>query len=246
MAFRKNTTYMYQPGKTFKVSRSGIDSFMSCKKCFYLNKRKNIKDIGMPGFSLNSAVDELLKKEFDFHRENKTSHPHMDKIDRNMIPFQHQDLEMWRNNFKGVQYHHKETDLIITGAIDDVWIDVDTDELIVVEYKSTSTTYEISLDDGTPWKEGYKRQIDIYQWLLKMNGFKVSNDSYFIYVNGLKTPDKFDNTLHFETNILHYSGSTEWVEPKILEIKELLDNETVPDSNESCDTCSYVTSVNSV
>ena len=57
---------MYKPGKTFKVSRSGIDSFMSCKKCFYLNKRKNIKDIGMPGFSLNSAVDELLKKEFDF------------------------------------------------------------------------------------------------------------------------------------------------------------------------------------
>ena len=43
-----------------------------------------------------------------------------------------------------------------------------------------------------------------------------------------------------------YSGSTEWVEPKILEIKELLDNETVPDSNENCDTCSYVSSVNSV
>ena len=308
MAFRKNDTYKYQQGKTFKISRSGIDSYLNCKKCFYLNKVKNIKDIGIPGFLLNSAVDELLKKEFDVHREDKTPHRLMGK---NMIPYQHEDLEKWRNNFEGISYHHKETDLIITGAIDDVWINKDTNELVIVEYKSTSTQekiypkswwinskdlpsewlenenknficpickskvfdnrndkasakspdfkcsnnkncggirnfgqYEVSLDDK--WKDGYKKQIEIYQWLFKMNNFKVSKDSYFVYANGLKSEDKFNDKLCFDTRAMIYRGSTDWVEKTIFEIKTLLEQNTIPQNNPECDTCSYVESVNSL
>jgi len=243
MAKRKNNTYKYEKGKSFKVSRSGIDSFIKCPRCFYINKVLNIKDIGGPGFSLNSAVDELLKKEFDYYREKKAPHPITKTINRTIIPYQHEDLELWRNNFKGVSYHHKETDLIISGAVDDVWVEVETDKLIVVEYKSTSTSKEISLDDGTEWKEAYKRQIDIYQWLLRKNNFEVSDISYFVYVNGLKNLDMFDNTLHFETFLLEYTGSDEWVESVIFEIKNLLDMKSIPKSNENCETCSYVQSV---
>ena len=60
MAIRKNNTYKYETGKTFKLSRSGIDSFIKCQRCFYLNKVGNIKDIGMPAFSLNSNHDDLF------------------------------------------------------------------------------------------------------------------------------------------------------------------------------------------
>ena len=245
MAFRKNKTFMYDPQKEFKLSRSGIDSFMHCKRCFYFNKKLNIKDIGMPAFSLNSACDGLMKKELDLCREKGEPHPYMESIDRNMIPFQHEDMETWRNNFKGLQYHHEETNLIITGAIDDIWIDIDTEELVVVEYKTTSTSKEISLHDGTKWKEAYRRQIDIYQWLLKMNGFKVADDSIFLYSNALKTPEKFNDTLKFETFVLEYKGSTDWVEGKIKEIKKVLDGDTIPESNEDCETCSYVESLSS-
>ena len=101
MAFRKNNTYKYESGNTFKLSRSGIDSFIKCKRCFYLNKVGNIKDIGMPGFSLNSAHDELMKKELDIYRENGEAHPYMESLKRNLIPFQHENIEDWRNNFKG-------------------------------------------------------------------------------------------------------------------------------------------------
>lgn len=243
MAKRKNNTYKYEKGKTFKISRSGIDSFIKCPRCFYLNKVLNIKDIGGPGFSLNSAVDELLKKEFDQYRINQKPHPITKKLNKNIIPYQHEDLELWRNNFKGVSYHHIETDLIISGAIDDVWLDTHTGQLIVVEYKSTSTSKEISLDDGTDWKEAYKRQIDIYQWLLRKNDFDVSNDSYFVYANGLKTPDAFNNNLQFETLLLDYQGSDEWVESVIIEMKSVLDLDTIPEHNENCETCSYVQSV---
>ncbi len=244
MAFRKNNTYKYESGKTFRLSRSGIDSFINCKRCFYLNKVGNIKDIGMPGFSLNSAHDELMKKELDIYREKAEAHPYMDSLERNLIPFKHENMENWRNNFKGITYHHEKTDLIITGAIDDVWIDTDTNELVIVEYKSTSTQNEIDLNDGTPWKEQYKRQIDIYQWLFKMNGFKVADDSFFLYSNGIKTLDRFNDVMEFETHVLEYKGSTEWVEDKIFEIKKVLDTQSIPQTTDGCDTCSYVESVN--
>ena len=93
----------------------------------------------MPGFSLNSAHDELMKKELDIYRDKAEAHPYMDSLERNLIPFKHENMEDWRNNKKGITYHHEKTDLVITGSVDDVWIDIDTDELIVVEYKSTST-----------------------------------------------------------------------------------------------------------
>ena len=243
MAFRKNNTYKYESGKTFKLSRSGIDSFIKCQRCFYLNKVGNIKDIGMPGFSLNSAHDELMKKELDIYREKAEAHPYMESLNKNLIPFQHEKMEEWRNNFKGIAYHHKKTDLIITGAIDDVWIDTDTNELVIVEYKSTSTQSEIDLNDGTPWKEQYKRQIDIYQWLFRMNGFEVSDDSVFLYSNGIKTAEKFNDVMNFKTYVLEYKGSTDWVEPKIIEIKKVLDQTSIPSLNEECETCSYVESV---
>ena len=244
MAFRKNNTYKYESGKTFRLSRSGIDSFINCKRCFYLNKVGNIKDIGMPGFSLNSAHDELMKKELDIYREKAEAHPYMDSLKRNLIPFKHESMEDWRNNRKGITYYHEKTDLVITGSVDDVWIDIDTDELIVVEYKSTSTQSEIDLNDGTPWKEQYKRQIDIYQWLFKMNGFKVADDSVFLYSNGIKTLDRFNDVMEFETHVLEYKGSTEWVEDKIFEIKKVLDTQSIPQTTYDCDTCSYVESVN--
>ena len=243
MTFRKNNTYKYESGKTFKLSRSGIDSFVNCQRCFYLNKVGNIKNIGMPAFSLNSAHDELMKKELDISREKAEAHPYMDNLDRNLIPLQHKNMEEWRNNRKGITYHHKKTNLIITGSVDDVWIDTDSNELVIVEYKSTSTQSEIDLNDGTPWKEQYKRQIDIYQWLFKMNGFPVADDSVFLYSNGLKTSRKFNDVMKFKTYVLEYKGSTEWVEEKIHEIKKVLDGKYIPEIKEECETCSYIVSV---
>lgn len=81
-----------------------------------------------------------------------------------------------------MQYLHEPTNLLITGAIDDIWVDP-KGRLLVVDYKSTSTTKEIDINDGTPWKDAYKRQMEIYQWLLEMNGFKVSDTGYWVYVN---------------------------------------------------------------
>ena len=133
MAIRSRNLYKPNQEKPFKLSRSKVDNFISCKRCFYIDRRLGVgHPPGFP-FNINSAVDELLKKEFDQYRQVGKPHPYMDNVDRNLIPYSHEKLDEWRENFKGVQYHHKaETNLIFTGAVDDLWLDKDTNEVVVV------------------------------------------------------------------------------------------------------------------
>ena len=150
---------------------------------------------GFP-FNLNSAVDNLLKNEFDYYRGIQKPHPYIEKLGLNAVPFQHENLDKWRHNFSGVIYQHKEFNLHLFGAIDDLWINLDTEELIVVDYKATSKGSEINLN--ADWQIGYKRQMEFYQYLLRNNGFKVSNTGYFVYCNGIREKEKFDEKLDFE------------------------------------------------
>ena len=242
MAFKKRN--LFKPNETLKLSRSGVELFMNCQKCFYLERKLNVKALSGFPFNLNSAVDELLKNEFDGYREKKLPHPYMNEINKNLIPFQHNDLDKWRANFTGVQFHHEKTDLLLTGAVDDVWIDLDTDELVVVDYKSTSSKDEVSLDKD--WQISYKRQMEFYQWLLRQNGFKVSNDGYFIYCNGIKDKSSFDQVLEFNVKVLHYEGNDTWVENILFEIQKTLMHDEMPENNPECDVCSYVKTRNEV
>ena len=77
---RKDSIYQKGSNKPFRVSRSKFSNFLDCKRCFYLDRAKGLKEPGMPGWSLNSAVDELLKKEFDILRKQKKPHPILKKI----------------------------------------------------------------------------------------------------------------------------------------------------------------------
>lgn len=235
----KRVRNLYNPksSEPFKISRSKIDMFIKCQRCFYLDRRLGIgQPPGYP-FSLNTAVDKLLKKEFDFHRAEGTPHPLMKAYGLEAVPFQHEKMDEWRDSLrKGITYLHPETNLIITGGVDDVWVNTDG-ELIIVDYKATSKEEEIT-ELNKAWQDGYKRQMEVYQWLFRKNGFKVSNTGYFVYCNGNSDKKAFDAKLEFDINVITYTGDDSWVEGKILEIKECLDGD-MPNSDPDCDFCNY-------
>jgi CRISPR/Cas system-associated exonuclease Cas4 (RecB family) len=242
----KRTKNIYNPKseQPFKISRSKVDNFVSCPRCFYIDRRLGVgHPPGFP-FNINSAVDELLKKEFDQYREKGVPHPYMESIDRSLIPFKHEKLDMWRENFKGVQYHHKETNLIFTGAVDDLWIDTDSNEVIVVDYKATSKNSEVTID--ADWQQGYRRQMDFYQWLLRKNKLDVSDIGYFVYCNGDKQRAAFENKVHFKVSVLEYRGEESWIESTIREMKKLLDQHNIPDFTKNCNYCTYTQDIISI
>lgn len=225
-------------GKNWKLSRSKIDFFHECPRCFYIDNKYGVSRPKMPAFTLNVAVDALLKKEFDIHRVNKTSHPLMKKYGVEAVPFSHPEIDSWRENFVGIQHKHEATGMLITGAIDDVWINP-AGELIVVDYKATSKDGKMDSLDDSDWREQYHRQLEVYQWLLRQKGFKVSPTGYFVYVNGQKDRATFDGKLEFEITLIPHIGDDSWIEKTLLNIKKCLDDKRCPSSSKTCDYCAY-------
>ncbi len=223
-------------GKKWRLSRSKIELFMSCPRCFYLDNKLGTKR--PPGYplNLNIAVDTLLKKEFDIHRANKTPHPIMTEFGVDAVPYQHKDIDKWRENFEGIDCLHKETGLVVSGAIDDIWVTTNG-ELIIVDYKATSKDGEVSLD--ADWQDGYKRQMEIYQWLFRQNGFKVSDTGYFVYVNAKTDVGAFDNKLEFDIKVLPYLGKDTWIESVLQNIKGCLKSGSIPKVGDDCEYCPY-------
>lgn len=235
----KREKNLYNPKSTqpFKLSRSKIELFMNCPRCFYLDRRLGVGAPPMFPYTLNSAVDTLLKKEFDLLRKSGSAHPLIKKYGVDAFPAHLAQLEEWRNNFKGVQVLDKPTNLLVFGAIDDLWQN-SHGEYLVVDYKSTSKPEEINALDKA-WQDGYKRQMEIYQWLLRGNGYKVINTGYFVYCNADTALEKFDGKLEFALTLIAYEGDDSWVSGTLKEIHKCLNSDTIPPSAEDCDLCAY-------
>lgn len=224
-------------GKNWKLSRSKIDLFLECARCFYLDNKLGVKRVpGFP-FSINSAVDYLLKQEFDAYRTRGEQHPLQKEYGIDARPMSHVELDEWRRNFGGIKYRHEPTGLLVTGAIDDLWIN-GQDEYIVVDYKATAKDEAVKELDKD-WQDGYKRQMEVYQWLLRQNGYQVSDTGYFVYCTGKMDRQAFDKRIDFDVNLIDYKGNDSWVEKVLLAIKKCLDSEMIPDSDKHCDHCAY-------
>ena len=60
-----NGKYIPDKDDFYKLSRSKVDFFLNCPRCFYIDRRLGINQPSGFPFNLNSAVDNLLKNEFD-------------------------------------------------------------------------------------------------------------------------------------------------------------------------------------
>jgi hypothetical protein len=244
LAIRKRNLFDPRSTELYPLSRSKLEDFMRCPRCFYIDRRLGVSPPSSPPFNINSAVDHLLKKEFDHYRRIGAPHPYMAKTGFDLIPFADERLDGWRDNFRGVRTQHKESGFEVFGAIDDLWYRPDADEVIVVDYKATSKDGQINLDSD--WQISYKRQMELYQWLLMRHGLPVSNLGYFVYCNGRRGEDGFYGAVKFDVNVVPYIGNQDWVEAALQGAKECLRSDRIPESASSCSMCEFLSSLRSV
>ena len=235
---------MPKKSNPLRLSRSRWDNFIKCPKCFYLKEKHNINPPSQPGHPINSRVDSLLKEEFDILRRKGKPHPIFKEYNLNFIPYNKLDpdvLAEYRNNFKGVQAKSKKTKYILFGSLDDLWFNLDTEEIVVLDYKATSNK---NLEDYTistkHYHKSYLRQLDFYAYLLKLNDYKVHKVGYWLICNAANENQKnFKNNINFKTSLLSYELKTDYIEQTLIELEKCLEKEKPPISGIDCDNCRW-------
>ena len=246
------------------ISRSKFDDFKKCPKCFYLEVIKGFMPPGTPQFTMNKKTDELLKKEFDFCREEGISHKFLKEKDlEHIIPYKNNEIakniygkvikksktdepykvmEAWRTNYHGVQARFKKENIVLYGSVDDIWLDTKNDKFIMVDYKSQANVKSVSQDTyfKDAYKSSYQTQLDFYAYLLKAQNIKkVSDDAYLYVVNARGLEQEFDNKLLFEPTLIRTKIKTDYLEDEIQNMIDTMNSTKIPDSNKSCNNCAY-------
>ena len=110
---RSRESSSYTPNQTtdFKISRGRFSNFLTCKRCFYLDRVKGLDPPGTPGWTLNETTDLLLKKEFDHCREKQRAHRLFGPNGlSHIVPFDHPEMDNWRSGRYLARYKHSTID----------------------------------------------------------------------------------------------------------------------------------------
>ena len=162
---------------TYKISPSSLNLMLGCPRCFWLQLVKGEKRPETPFPSLPSGMDKVLKEHFDRFMEKGELPPELKEQecahDGCKLFNDKEKLKIWRSNFKGIELLDKKSDILLHGAIDNILIK--GKNLIVLDYKTRG--YPLKEDTH----EHYITQMDIYNFLLRKNGYGTEDYTYLLF-----------------------------------------------------------------
>lgn len=160
---------------TFKLSPSSLNLMQECPRCFWLAQHKVFTRPAGIFPSLPSGMDSILKVHFDkFMRKGELPPELCNNTEcKNMKLFDNEEkLKTWRSNLKGISWTDKEGN-ILHGAVDNLLMK--GKKIIVLDYK----TRGFPLKEDTA--EHYQNQLDIYNFLLRKNGYETEDYAYLLF-----------------------------------------------------------------
>ncbi|MEM2130935.1 MAG: PD-(D/E)XK nuclease family protein [Candidatus Woesearchaeota archaeon] len=210
----------------YSLSPSTINLFLDCKKCFWLQFRKNLKRPEGIFPSLPSGMDRILKEHFDSYIDKKELPPVLKKHNVDASLFSDKELlNKWRDNRIGISFTD-ENGNILKGAIDNLLIK--GKKLIVLDYKTRG--YDVKEDTH----EHYVPQLNFYNLLFRKNGFETEDYSYLLFYH----PDKIvENIFLFHTHLVKIEVNIKEAEKIWKDALNLLEG-PMPKS-EDCEYCKY-------
>jgi hypothetical protein len=217
--------------KQIKLSPSSINLMIECPKCFWLQINKGIKRPSGAFPSLPSGMDKILKEHFDRFMVKGELPPELKKEDciKGCKLFDDKaKLDVWRSNFKGIEYVDEKSGIMLHGAVDNLL--VKGKKLIVLDYKTR----------GFPCKEDthehYQAQMDLYNFLLRKNGFDTEDYTYLLFYH----PDCVleSGEVVFCTTLIKIKTSVSDGEKLFKEAIKIIQGEE-PKSHQECEFCKW-------
>src|SRR3989338_2910295 len=214
--------------KQTKLSPSSLNLMLDCPRCFWLHLVKGIKRPSGAFPSLPSGMDKILKEHFDRFMKNGILPPELKNLQGYKLFDNEERLKVWRNNFKGISYVEEESGILLHGAIDNILMK--GKRLVVLDYK----TRGFPLKENT--HEHYQAQMDIYNFLLRKNGYKTEDYAYLLFYH----PNKVLETgeVVFNTDIVKMRTNSKQGEKVFLDAIKVLKGEE-PEANENCEYCHF-------
>ena len=164
-----------------------------------------------------------------------------------VVPYQHPDMDKWRDSLHhGLTARFEDTNIILTGGVDDIWQNTKNGKLILVDYKSqaNSAPLEPKTYLSDVYKHGYKVQIDFYAYLLQKMGFDVEDTAFFLVCNADRDADGFYGKMNFQEVLIPYLWKSNWIREQIVQMIKLLNDKKAPKANSSCKNCAYTKQAN--
>jgi len=216
------------------LSPSTLELMKECPRCFWLHFNKKIKRPEQIFPSLPSGMDRILKKHFDNFMEIDKLPPELERYEecKKLTLFKNKRLlEIWRNPRKGIRFED-ENGNILRGAIDNLL--KNKEKIIVLDYKTRG--YE--LKETTP--NYYKDQLDIYNFLLRKNGYETEDYSYLLFYY----PEEVNKrgNIVFNTKLLKIQVNTKNAEEIWKKALSILSGD-IPESSENCQFCKWARKV---
>ena len=210
----KKKLYSNNSSRPFKLSRTKIDLFFECRRCFFLDQKFGVKRPHGTPLVLSNRIVEDFKKELNVCRVERNIHSKVKELNKNLIPIIHSNLEEWKSSFKGASFFHEGTNLLIYGIIDDIWLDRSTNKNHSVVIKSNSKKNNISYEEVWP---GYWRQLSLYSYLLSKNLLPMSSTGILVFINAPTNISQIETESYFNLNIFEKILDFDWIEPTIQE-----------------------------
>ena len=232
----KKQVYIKNSLKPFKLSRTKIDLYFDCQRCFFIDQKYGIRRPHGTPLVINNRFVEKLKIELNECREEQKCHPEILNLNRNYIPLKHQNLREWTTPFKGISFFHENTNILLYGIIDDVLLDKNKMKNHSLIIKSTSKKNKINYEDI--W-QGYWKQLSYYSFLLERNNIEMSKMGVLIYINAYDDLNSSNQNVKFELSLFERLLDDSWIEPTILNIYNILNSEKVPNYSTKCKFCRY-------
>lgn len=212
----------------YKFSPSSLSLLKDCPRCFWLRFRKGINPPGGIFPSLPSGMDKVLKEHFDRFMKKGLLPPELSSLKGYKLFDDEEKLKVWRSNFKGIQWKDKKGN-ILRGAVDNIL--VKGKKLVVLDYKTRG--YPLKPDTH----EHYKDQMDIYNFLLRKNGYSTEEYTYLIFYH----PHKVFSSGHvcFNTDLIKIKVNVSNAEKIFKKALKVLEGD-IPKADEDCELCGYV------
>ena len=208
----------------------------NCQRCFWLEKHGVWKRPESIFPSLPSGMDRILKIHFEKFAKKGMLPPELcENSDcANMKLFDDLELlKIWQNNFKGIKWEDKKGNEL-HGAVDNLL--TKGKKLIVLDYKTRG--YPLKEDTH----EHYQDQMDIYNFLLRKNGYETEDYTYLLFYH----PHQVEESGHvcFNTDLVKIKVNIKNAENIFKKALKVLEAK-IPAPSEECGFCSWINKNNS-